>query len=70
VTWVPATRVLVGRDGSVVVEGVGYSGSECLEDLEELLRRLRERGVEVKVVAQKLAIPSPSPRSAAGSSSS
>ena len=54
----------------MVVEGVGYSGSECLEDLEELLRRLRERGVEVKVVAQKLAAPSPSPRSAAGSSSS
>jgi hypothetical protein len=67
---VPATRVLVGRDGSVVVEGVGYSGSECLEDLEGLLRRLREKGVEVKVVAQKLAAPSLSPRSAARSSSS
>jgi len=70
VSWVPATRVLVGRDGSVVLEGVGYSGGECLEDLERLLEKLRERGVEVKVVAQKLATPSPSPRLAAGSSPS
>jgi len=70
VIWVPTTKVLVGRDGSVVVEGVGYSGSECLEDLEKLLEKLREKGVEVKVIAQKRATPIPSQRLAAGSSSS
>jgi len=68
--WVPATKVVVERSGRVVLEGLGYTGSECLTDLEELLRKLKEKGVEAEVEAQERKAAAPLQRYAARSSSS
>lgn len=40
----------VHRDGRVEVEGEGYRGEACLEDLERLLEELRRLGAEPRAV--------------------
>lgn len=43
----------VHRDGRVEVEGEGYRGEACLEDLERLLEELRRLGAEPRAVLVK-----------------
>jgi acylphosphatase len=50
---VPRTIVRVHRDGRVEVEGEGYRGEACLEDLERLLEELRRLGAEPRAVLVK-----------------
>lgn len=49
----PQTIVRVRRDGSIEVEGEGYTGDACLRDLEELLKALKKMGVWTGVVSQR-----------------
>jgi len=49
----PVTRVLVTKDGSIVVEGIGYAGDVCLQDLQRLAEALRRYGIDVKVEQQQ-----------------
>jgi hypothetical protein len=45
----PTTRVIVTKDGRVVIEGIGYAGQECLKDLEKILIALRSLGINVNI---------------------
>ena len=49
----PTTRVLVTRDGKIVVEGIGYIGDQCLADLQRLQQALASLGVEAKIEVQQ-----------------
>ena len=49
----PETRVTIKRDGTIEIEGFGYEGDTCLEDLMKLIRELDKRGV--KVIQRKTA---------------
>ncbi len=50
----PTTRVIITRDGKVIIEGVGYQGQACLVDLQKLLQALNQLGVKVRVEKQEL----------------
>lgn len=50
----PVTRVIITKDGKVVIEGIGYTGRACLKDLQELLERLKLLGIIVKIEKQEL----------------
>ena len=50
----PVTRIVVKRDGSIEVEGIGYTGKACIDALQQLLAMLKQYGVDVKVDEQKL----------------
>jgi hypothetical protein len=45
----PTTRIIIGRDGKVYIEGIGYAGQECLKDLEKILIALRALGINVNI---------------------
>jgi len=45
----PTTRVFIGKDGKVIIEGINYIGDACIADLNALLQSLNQLGVEVKV---------------------
>jgi len=45
----PATRIIIGRDGKITIEGVGYIGEQCLLDLQRLIETLKLLGVEIKI---------------------
>ncbi len=49
----PVTRVLVTNEGKVVVEGINYSGDQCLQDLQKLVEALKGLGVEINVELQR-----------------
>jgi len=49
----PVTRVLVTKDGRIVVEGVNYASDACLQDLQRLVEALRRYGIDVKVEQQQ-----------------
>ena len=49
----PVTRVLITRDGRVIIEGIGYRGDECLVDLEKVERGLRALGVDINVLSHE-----------------
>ena len=53
----------VHRDGRVEVEGEGYRGEACLEDLERLLEELRRAGAEPRVLLAKRKAEAAPPRS-------
>ncbi|RLG50047.1 MAG: hypothetical protein DRN90_00290 [Thermoproteota archaeon] len=46
------TRVLVGKDGKVVIEGINYSGNQCLMDLKKLIDALSKVGIKVHIEVQ------------------
>ena len=46
------TRILVGKDGKVVIEGINYSGNQCLLDLKKLIDALSKVGVKVQIQVQ------------------
>ena len=52
----PKTRIVIKRDGSVVIEGLGYFGSECLSDLHRILEGLEKSGakIDIKEVKRKI----------------
>ena len=49
----PTTRIMVTKDGKVVVEGIGYVGDECLADLAKIQQVLSSLGVQVNVEIQQ-----------------
>jgi len=49
----PTTRILITKDGKIVVEGVGYIGDSCLRDLNKLLEALKKYGINAKVEIQQ-----------------
>jgi len=49
----PTTRVLITKDGKIVVEGIGYVGDQCLVDLQRLQQTLASLGVEAKIEMQQ-----------------
>ena len=49
----PTTRILVTKDGKVVVEGIGYTGDQCLADLQQLLEALKALGVNASIEVQQ-----------------
>ena len=49
----PTTRVMVTKDGKVVVEGIGYVGDQCLSDLAKIQQVLASLGVQVKIEMQQ-----------------
>jgi len=53
---VPETRVTIKRDGTIEIEGFGYEGDICLEDLMKLLREMEKRGIKItqRKTAKKL----------------
>jgi len=49
----PTTRVMVTKDGKVVVEGIGYIGDSCLIDLQHLQEALKSLGIDVNIEMQQ-----------------
>jgi len=49
----PTTRVLITKDGKIVVEGIGYVGDQCMVDLQMLQQALKQLGVEAKIEAHQ-----------------
>ena len=45
----PVTRILVDRNGRIVIEGIGYQGDECLTDLRIIAEALARLGVKLDV---------------------
>ena len=45
----PTTRVIIARNGKVVIEGIGYIGDACLADAEALVEALRRYGINVDI---------------------
>lgn len=45
----PTTRILISKEGKVIVEGIGYSGNACVRDLEKLLEELKKLGVNAEI---------------------
>ncbi|MCI4408922.1 MAG: hypothetical protein JHC26_07500 [Thermofilum sp.] len=43
----PETRVTIKRDGTIEIEGFGYEGEICLDDLMKLIREMEKRGVKI-----------------------
>jgi len=50
----PTTRVVVTKDGRVVIEGIGYVGDQCLKDLEKILSVLKSMGINVSIESIQL----------------
>jgi len=50
----PTTRVVVTKDGRVVIEGIGYIGEQCLKDLEKILSALKSMGINVSIESIQL----------------
>lgn len=50
----PTTRIIVRKDGTISIEGIGYQGAVCLEDLQKILSALRTFGIEAKIDMQQL----------------
>ena len=49
----PTTRVMITKEGKVVVEGIGYVGDQCLADLQKLREALRNLGIEIDIEMQQ-----------------
>jgi len=49
----PTTRILITRDGKIVVEGIDYIGNACIRDLNRLLEALKKYGVNAKIEIQQ-----------------
>ncbi len=49
----PVTRIIVKKDGSIIIEGIGYTGA-CLQDLEKILSTLKAFGIEARIEMQQL----------------
>jgi len=49
----PTTRILITKDGKIVIEGVDYIGNNCLRDLNKLLEALKKYGINAKVEVQQ-----------------
>ena len=41
-------RIQVGRDGKVQLVTEGFQGTACVEEVERLIQRLKELGIEAK----------------------
>jgi len=50
----PTTRIVVTKDGRVVIEGIGYIGEQCLKDLEKILSALKSMGINVSIESIQL----------------
>ena len=50
----PITRIVISKDGRVIVEGIGYTGKVCLQDLQRLVEALRQFGIDVNIEQQQL----------------
>ncbi len=50
----PVTRIIVKKDGSIIIEGIGYTGTACLQDLEKILSTLKAFGIEARIEMQQL----------------
>ena len=44
----PTTRIVVRGNGKIYIEGLGYAGNACLEDLKKVLALLKSQGIEVE----------------------
>jgi len=49
----PTTRILITKEGKVVIEGIGYVGDECLVDLQKIQQALESLGVQVNIEVQQ-----------------
>jgi len=49
----PTTRILISKDGKIVVEGIDYVGDACIKDLSRLLEALKKYGINVKIEIQQ-----------------
>ena len=49
----PTTRIMITKDGKVVVEGLNYIGDECLADLQKIQQVLASLGVQVSIEMQQ-----------------
>ena len=45
----PRIRVVIEREGRVVIEGLGYLDDRCLTDLAALLAQLRQYGLNIDI---------------------
>ena len=43
------TRIIIGRDGKVTIEGIGYQGDQCLIPLNQLIEYLQSKGVSIEI---------------------
>ena len=50
----PVTRIIIDRRGRIVVEGIGYQGYKCIEELQKILESLKSYGIEVNIESQQL----------------
>jgi len=49
----PTTRILITKDGKIVIEGIDYIGDACLKDLNRLIEALKKYGINVKIEIQQ-----------------
>lgn len=49
----PTTRIMITKEGKVVIEGIGYVGDECLVDLQKIQQALESLGVQVNIEVQQ-----------------
>jgi len=49
----PKTRVYIFNNGKILIEGIGFKGNACIKDLEEILKALKEYGVDTKIEVHK-----------------
>jgi len=45
----PKTRIYVSKSGKILIEGIGYSGNACIEDLQKLLEEVKKLGVNAEI---------------------
>jgi len=49
----PTTRIMITKEGKIIVEGIGYIGDECINDLQRIQQVLSSLGVQVNVEIQQ-----------------
>ena len=49
----PTTRILITKDGKIVIEGINYVGDECLNDLAKIQQALSSLGIQVSIEMQQ-----------------
>jgi|Deesub1362A_J573_1020465.scaffolds.fasta_scaffold00342_42 hypothetical protein len=46
-------RVEMLEDGKLIVDHSGFLGGECMDDLEAIVRDLKQLGIEVRILKQQ-----------------
>jgi len=50
----PITRIVIDKRGRISIEGIGYKGYKCIEELQKILESLKSYGIEVNIESQQL----------------